>query len=218
MTSFRNTAGTLLAALAMTLGAGLEAAAQDQGVAAAFVDAPQNVFPLLDRTTRLDMLDYYRSNMPTPSNNNLDGKSRITALTPQTIAIAMTGSSDYQLAMLPSGNDSIIAVITTVKTPAPDSRLDLYSRSWEQLTTDSGFKKPGLREWLTDEGRKNMADVEAFVPFVLISYSYDPATGLLTLTNNTSQFLSPEINEMTADYLLPSLTYRWNGKKFRLAK
>ena len=32
----------------------------------AFTSAPQNIFPLLDRNTRLDMVDYVKSGLSTP--------------------------------------------------------------------------------------------------------------------------------------------------------
>ena len=56
----------------------------------AFAEAPQSVFPLLDHNTRLDMIDYFNSGMTTASKNNMDGKSRITALTPNKVEISMT--------------------------------------------------------------------------------------------------------------------------------
>lgn len=183
----------------------------------AFVDAPQSVFPLLDRMTRLDMVDYYNSNLATQSKNNLDGKSRITAMTPSQLDLEMTGSSTASLILMP-GTPGIISIITTVATPAADSRIDFYNSSWEHLTTENYFKRPELADWLTPEGKQNMGDVEAFVPFVLMSYSLNPESGEMTVTNNTSSFLPQEISEMVEGYLKPSLTYTWNGKKFQLKK
>lgn len=143
------------------------------------------------------------------------GQSRITRLEPQTLAVEMTGASDYQLALLGEGRDSLVMLITTVKTPAPDSRVDFYKSDWTKLGTNSYFKKPELSEWLTASGRDNIDDVNTFVPFLLVSYSYDPATATLTLTNNTSQFLSSDIYSMVGEYLKDSLRYKWTGKGFK---
>ncbi len=52
------------------------------------------------------------------------------------------------------------------------------------------------------------------MPFLLISYSYDPSTQLLTLTNNTRRFLTDDVYDMVSADLLTALTYRWDGKKF----
>ncbi len=180
----------------------------------AFVEAPQEVFPLLDRTTRMDMIDYFNNGMSTASANNINGHSRITALSPESVSIEMSDASDYQLVMLPAGNDTIIGVITTVKSPAPDSRIDFFSKDWVRQADGGFFVKPQLSDWLTDEGKKNSDQVNTFVPFLLIGYSYDPSTQTLTLTNNTSSFLSSDIYDIVAGDLRSQLTYKWNGKKF----
>lgn len=195
--------------LALGNGAGASASAPQ-----AFVDAPKEVFPLLDRTTRLDMIDYFNSGMTTASPNNINGRSRITALSPESLSVEMSGASDYQLALIPTGNDSIMALITTVKSPAPDSRIELFAKDWSRLPDSGQFVKPTIEEWLTPEGRKNSADVDALVPFLLVSYSYDPTTKTLTLKNNTAAFLSADIYEVVAPYLKSELIYNWNGKKF----
>ena len=96
--------------------------------AKAFVTAPQTVLPLLDSTTRLDMLDYHASGMDVKSTNVLRGKSGVKSLSPQAIEIDMTEVSDYLIAVLPpkSGTDTLVAVITTMDVPERDS-LEPYA-------------------------------------------------------------------------------------------
>lgn len=215
MTLLRNILLAVTAATALVVAPCAQAQLTATG---AFTKAPRQVFPMLDKNARLDMVDYFNSGMTTPSTNALKGKSRITAIATLSMTISMTEASDYQLALLPAGSDTIIAVITTVATPAPDSKMALYSKDWTANVTAKLFNKPLLRDWLTSEGRKNSDDVESLVPFLLISYSYDPATTTLTLTNNTGSFLSEEIYETVRPYLLSSLSYRWDGKKFAPVK
>lgn len=138
----------------------------------------------------------------------------MTAVTPETMHIAMTEASTYQLSVIPASSDTLIALIITVSTPAPDSKMTVYTSDWKRNVTAEVFRKPLFRDWLNDAGRKNNDEVEALVPFLLIGYSYDPATMTLTLTNNTRQFLAREIYEMVEPYLLSELTYRFDGKKF----
>lgn len=215
MTLLRNILLAVTAAAAVAVAPCAQAQLTATG---AFTKAPRQVFPMLDNNARLDMVDYFNSGMTTPSTNALKGKSRITALAPLSMTISMTEASDYQLALLPAGSDTIIAVITTVATPAPDSKMALYSKDWTANVTAKTFNKPLLRDWLTADGRKNSDDVESLVPFLLISYSYDPGTAILTLTNNTGSFLSEEIYETVRPYLFSELTYRWDGKKFAPVK
>lgn len=184
----------------------------------AFKSAPVSVFPLLDRSTRLDMVDYYNSGMDTPSGNALDGKSRITRLTPRTLDIRMTDASAYSLNILDMGNGSAIAVVRTVDTPAPDSKMTVYTDDWATVITDKVFSRPVLRDWLTAEGRKNIDEVESLVPFLMIDYQIDTENSSLKLTNNLKTFLAEEIYEMVAPYFLESLTYKWDGRKFNLVK
>lgn len=183
----------------------------------AFASAPQSVFPLLDKNTRLDMIDYFASGSDTPSRNKLDGSSRISELDDYNVKIKMTDASDYQLAILPAGSDSIIAVISTVATPAHDSHISFYDRTWKKLP-DTYFTPPAISDWLNADGKKSPDMVTTMVPFMLAEYVYDPKTKLLTLTNNLGEFMSEDTESMVLPYLLPALEYKWDGKKFNKVK
>lgn len=184
----------------------------------AFVSAPKRIIPLIDNNTRLDMLDYFSSGMKTASNNALNGKSSVTALSDAAISINLTDASTIDIAVLPCGNDTVIAVIKTVATPAPDSKLSVYSKDWNTDLTASSFTKPLLKDWLTSEGRKNQATVESTVPFLLVGYSFDPATMTLTLTDNTASFMPADVFATVSKFISPKLVYKWNGRKFQPAK
>lgn len=206
---------TLLLAVA-ALAASNPASALDP--ADIFVSAPRSIFPLLDRNTRLDMIDYFRSGLSNASKNNLDGTSAITALTPSTITIKLTAASSADIVILPCGSDSIVALISTVNTPVPDSKLAIYSSDWAINLTPKMFKTPQLNDWLTDQGHKNASQVTDLVPFMLVSYSVDPDSGILTLTNNTASFLSDDIAQIVAPFFKTNLKYSWNGKRFTLQR
>lgn len=180
----------------------------------AFTSAPQNVFPLLDRNTRLDMVDYVKSGLSTPSQNSLQGRSAITELTPQALTVKMSDSSAAQIAVLQGAKGEVIALISTVATPGLDSTIRFYDSSWKPLDGTAFFSKPGWNEWLTDEGRENKDEVTMQVPFMLASYRIDPTSSQLVLTNNLARFLDKDVYSMIESYLRPSLTYSWNGKKF----
>lgn len=183
----------------------------------AFADAPATVFPLLNRNARLDMIDYFNGGMSTASTNALQGKSRITAIAPDDMKIAMTDASSYQLSILPTSNDTIIALIQTVATPAHDSHITFYSRNWTPIS-DNLFTAPSLNDWLTPAAKKSGADVSSMIPFMLAEYVYDPQKRTLTLTNNLSEFLSPDVYSLVGQDLRPSIIYQWDGKRMNLTK
>jgi len=197
----------------------LTISAQAWGITAseAFADAPKTLFPLLERNTRLDMIDYFKSGSATASTNRLNGKSRLTALTPEKADIEMTDASSYSVFILPASNDTVIGLISTVATPTPDSRLNLFSRNWTDITAKS-FKAPVIDDWYTPEGKGHEGEVETLIPFLLTSYSYDPASQTLTVTNNTEKFLSDDMYDAVRPYLRSTLQYKWDGKKFSIRK
>ncbi|MEE0975915.1 MAG: DUF3256 family protein, partial [Muribaculaceae bacterium] len=129
----------------------------------------------------------------------------------------MSSSSAYQIAILPSKDGDIIALIETVATPAPDSNISFYTAEWSSIDKPL-FNEPGVSDWLTADGRDNSSMVESLVPFMLVSYNYDPATKSLILRNNVKQFLGEEMYSMIDGYLCDTLVYTWNGKRFELKK
>lgn len=203
---------TLIIACACAISATAQSPAAD-----AFVSAPVAVFPLLDKNTRLDMIDYFNSGSSTPSTNSLRGQSHITSLSPMDLRISMTESTSYQIAILPTSDDSITVLIETIAMPARDSRISFYDSNWNQLTGKQ-FIAPALRDWLTDAGKKDIETVEMIVPFLIVGYEYDAEKKTLLLTNNINDFVSKEFIEQIDSYFLPTLTYRWDGKKFSLVK
>lgn len=177
----------------------------------AFAEAPSSVFPLLDKLTRLDMIDYFEAGSKVESVNALEGASAVTSLSDESLTVHLTDASDVQLFVVPTAkSDTVVGVITTVATPGHDSSLALYSGRWKRL--DGLFTAPKLVDWLTDPRRS--AEVEIVVPFILTSYVYNPADKTLTLTNNLKGFLSDDIYAMVDGLVRPSLVYRWDGNRF----
>ena len=191
--------------------AGLAASAQ-LTASGAFTSAPAEIFPLLDKNTRLDMVDYFNSGLNTASTNRMQGQSAITSLSPTSVTIKISESSSAQIALLTNGNDTIIALVSTVATPGLDSTLKFYDSSWRPLQADKYFKVPGWNDWMT--AGHDPSEVTVFTPFMLASYFIDTDKGTLTATNNIASFLDEETYKSVAPVLNPSLTYKWNGKRF----
>ena len=178
----------------------------------AFTTAPTGIFPLLDQNTRLDMVDYYNSGLATPSANRLQGRSAITSLTPATITVKITDSSSAQIALLPAGRDTIFAVISTVATPGLDSTIKFYDSNWAPPPTDPPFTTP---RW-NDRGTPgpDTTEIKDSTPSFLASYFIDTDAGTLTATNNLATFLDEDTYKTLSPALRPTLTYKWNGKRF----
>lgn len=183
----------------------------------AFIDAPNRIFPMIDSITRLDMIDYFNSGSPVASKNAFEGESKITEISPEKLQVRMSDASDYQIIILPAQKDSIIALITTLYTPIKDSYITFYNRKWEQLDKVK-FEEPTLKDWLTPEGKKAIIDVENTLPFLLVTYFYDPSTATLMLSHNMKEYLPNTDIEKADKWLKSNLKYQWTGKKMKPLK
>lgn len=180
--------------------------------------APRTILPLLAHDTRLDMIDYFNSGMSTPSSNIMEGKARVTAMSDRSVTFEATSASSYQIALLPAGSDTIVAVVRTVMTPAPDSDISLYTTGWQPLDTQRYFTESGIESWLTREGIRKFRDIENIIPFVIASYVYDPESATLTASQSFEQYLSKEDYTSLKQYVKPSIMYKWTGKRFKAIK
>lgn len=184
----------------------------------AFVKAPASVMPLIEESTRLDMIDYFNAGSDRASRNALYGNSRITALTPEHLVVEATAASTFEIITLPGANDTILAVIHTVATPMPDSKITLYSSSWEALPANH-YAAPDIDEWLSAQaGKSGRDEVEAMLPFMLSSCVYNPESKEFVFTNRAAEFLSEEVYEPLKPLLRSNLTYAWDGKRLALRK
>lgn len=197
---------------------GLTATGQTLTASDAFVAAPRKIMPLLDNNARLDMIDYFKTEMTNATSNAYGGRSRITSMSDGELTATLTDATRCQIAILPDGKEGLIALITTVSTPEHDSRMSVYSPDWSNDVTRQVFTRPTLADWLTADGKKNADVVETTVPFLLISYRYDPATQTLTLTNNSEEFLGKDVYDIVRPYVLDKIDYRFDGRRFARQK
>lgn len=187
----------------------------------AFKDLPQEVFNLLPRNTRLDMVDYFQAGLTTPSRNVFGGDSRILSAAPGKLEVLVGQESVLTLAMVPQGRDSLVAVIETVKTPVPDSSLKLYRVNGEGWTPVPA-QLPSAVDFLTPQGRKAGLEPADFPPMFFMSVEYDPETAVFTFRNRCPQHWTEHSRGADAyramDFMLPELRMLWNGRKFVPAK
>jgi hypothetical protein len=175
-----------------------------------------SVFTLLPKNTRLDMADYYTSGMPHTSTNAMGGSSRMTNMSTESISFDLTSDIQCQLAMLTSQRDTVLMLIETQHLPQADSHITFYDKNWQPLK-NAPLETPKLATWLTAAGKANESDVEKWLPFLLWEAKYENKTLVLTNTLN-SYYADPVDTKNLQEWLLPSITYIYNGKKFSQKK
>ncbi len=175
-----------------------------------FVDAPVGIVPTLAKNTRMDMLDYFRSGLQTPSSNSLDGKSRITEETPGALSVQLSRDASMQLVVLPERGDSVVAVIETVLTPLADSNIRFYSlKTWKPLARQAAI--PGIEQFV--QPGTSVKDFK-MPPYLFVRAEYKPDEDLFVFTNTTEAFYVGDDRPDGMSRLKPVLKMKYTPRKF----
>ena len=191
-----------------------------------FADEPDDIFILLPKSTRLDMLDYFDVGKMVKVENSLSsGKkvSRLLKVTDSSIDVAVTQSSQVSMTLLTSAKaDSVIAVVQTYQVPYFDSQISFYDVEWNKLNTSKYFDAPTVKSFiLPGTDTKIVNDILQSVKFSLISYSIEQAdNGDVTLTAslNLEGVMVKEDYDRIKDYLSKTIVYRLSNLKFKPTK
>ena len=191
-----------------------------------FADEPDDIFILLPKSTRLDMLDYFDVGKMVKVENSLSsGKkvSRLLKVTDSSIDVAVTQSSQVSMTLLTSAKaDSVIAVVQTYQVPYFDSQISFYDVDWNKLNTSKYFDAPTVKSFiLHGTDKKIVNDILQSVKFSLISYSIEQAdNGDVTLTAslNLEGVMVKEDYDRIKDYLSKTIVYRLSNLKFKPTK
>ena len=178
------------------------------------VNAPERVVPLLSTSDRLDMLDYYRYGSTRGVKNMFQDESRIVEETPATLTLVCDSSAHMQLAVIPAGKDTLVAVATTVALPAHETVIEFYHSDW----TPAGKKAPRLAQysdWFVDGVSDTIPAVAYTLPFVTAVAHFDSTASTLTLRNTVAEYLTPAEYDGLKHLLRDSIVYDISKGKFK---
>ena len=189
-------------------------------IADLFAIEPGKIFPLLTRTIRLDMVDYYNSGQQVALQNNLTGESELIELDSAYLKVKTSGSRVVEMQMRKVGKDTVITVIETVMTPVPDSRLTQWNSHWQRFTSDRLFSLPTIDDFIVKKMPGELrADLQDAMIFPLIQLTFKGENhDTIEASHGLEQFLAPSEYKRFADYLMPSISYRYNGLKIKRVK
>lgn len=177
-----------------------------------FIEAPTATLPLSRPTARMDMLDYYNSGSRTGVSNSLGGSSFILEKSAERLVVKASGASTVEYDMIVNGADTLIAVITTVATPQPDSRIDIYrADTWE--LTPSQPQMPGIKDFL--KAGASLSQTDNSIPYFFCSATYNSERGIFVFTNTTPSYFHPSDTPAELELLTDSLRMKWDGKKWK---
>ena len=185
-----------------------------------FASEPGNIFPLLTRTGRLDMVDYFNSGKTVAIANNLEGESSLLQLDSAYLKVQTSKNRIVEMRMRTAGKDTVITVIETVMTPVPDSRLTQWNVHWQRFTSDKLFAMPGIDDFIIRKMPHDLrADLQDTMIFPLIQLTFKgEGHDIIEAAHGLEQFLAKEEYQRYSSYLKPSISYRFNGLKIKPVK
>ena len=189
-------------------------------IADLFAIEPGTIFPLLTRTNRLDMVDYYNSGQMVAVPNNLAGESRLLELDSTYLKVQTSGSRVVEMLLRQAGKDTVITVIETVMTPVPDSRLTQWNVHWQRFTSEKLFMLPGIDDFIVKKMSSELrADLQAAMIFPLIQLTFKGDNhATIEASHGLDRFLAPDEYKRFAPYLKPTISYRFDGLKIKPVK
>lgn len=183
-----------------------------------FFTDPAAAVRFVDTNTRLDMADYFRSGMAYSSASQLDEPVRIISADSLKVTYRNASLTEATLSVMATGKDTVLVMTQTYRLPLPESRVLMFGKDWKPVR-HSSFRDHELNDWLTAQGRAERGEVEAWLPFITATASFDPAARRITWTNTMDQyFAGKEEADRLKRWIKPEISFTFDGKRFRLDK
>ena len=184
-----------------------------------FVSMPDTILPLLTEINRADCIDFLESNMRAIVTNRLDGKSEMTTLTDNYIAIKLSEQSSWQMKVL-ALNDStqVLCTVFTACAPACDSHIKFYTTQWESLSlADYIQTMPTLSDYLPqlNESDYDIQTLNAVkqADLLLIKMQLSADDNTLVCSFDTPQYMEKSAAQKLTPLLQKPIVYNWNSGK-----
>lgn len=189
----------------------------------AFINMPATVLDLLDKSTRMDMLDYFDTDSIWSAINEYNGMSRLQTVTPDYLSVEITPVSNLQIKILEDkkGNDVVMTIYTTGKPGETlDSDIRFYNTAMQELPTAKYLELPKLKDFFEfpKGSSTKMKEIEELLPFYSVNYKAAPGNNTVTGELITGDFVNLEDKKIVTLFLKPEIQLFWDGNKLKYKK
>lgn len=190
-----------------------------QNVASFFIQMPDNYLPQLEEAWRKDLVDLYQSGKTAALDNTMGGRSTIEKMTSDYLLLQSTERSTLEIKLLPLINETYLAcVVTTIKAPVADSRVEFFTLEWKPLTA-SDLYTPVEPEWFvkdgTDRNSEKFQEALSYLDMHLIHYRLSADEQSLTAQYTTPDYLHQDNRAKVLPFLKEQpKVYRWKSGRF----
>lgn len=183
-----------------------------------FLNAPVSITPLLSDVNKADFIDFLESGMKAKVKNRFGESVEMTKLTADFLQIKMSDRSELEMKIYRKNNVvEVIAVVNRVYAPSCVSTLEFYSRGWERSKIGKQLEMISLADFIPT---KNIPDAVRrdfkAVDMELIKIELLEESDVITFSLNLEEYLEHEVYERISPYLVPTISYQWNGKRFKV--
>lgn len=161
-----------------------------------WVAMPDSLVPYLDTSARTNMVDRVGSGITTT--NTLSGQSHIDTLTADYLKVQLSEASTLEIKRWKgSQGDSVLAVVSTVYGPEPESKLDFYDTSWHLLAAHvEAEAAPMMRpDTMTEE---RFETLQLMIDPMMRAYQLSPDNATLTVRYSLPMLSKAEKSEVEA--------------------
>ena len=189
----------------------------DPAVGRMLCSEPGRVFADLSASTRAEMLAYYIGGRVVPKDTDLGEKAQLDTVTNDYLRITTSVCRSVQMRLLTKGGrDTVVAVVETVKTPVPDSRISFYDTRWRELSAKKVMGRlPQLADFVrrgVDAKRAAAALADVDFPMMTLDFE-DPDFGTLVARQRLKEFYSASDYKRLALVLTDEVRYAVSGAK-----
>lgn len=175
---------------------------------------PNALFPYIDQTSRLDLMDYYDSGIEKKVPNQLGDSARIVLIDDAMLSIEYAPGCEISLIPLHRKNDELIMILQTLDIPDRDTSIKFFTHDWKPIDSSKLIDLPKTSDWFAVKDKAKKTLIEENVPFMTMCAVYDADTSKLRLIPTPGDYIAPEHLEEVKGLLYPSFEYLWTGKKF----
>ena len=185
-----------------------------------FIEDSTKVFPLLSKSLRMDMLDYYVSGQSVELENAFGGKSQLLKATNQYVSVQLSDAHSVEIWVPDTvAKKSVVVVNYQYRVPTSDGNIVVYNLV-DMSENIKAFDAPDITDFISvpKNSDMNKQEVADKIDIPMISYDINPDTGEITASHNLNEFLSQEEYARIEKYMIKSIRYVWTGKKYKRVK
>lgn len=187
-----------------------------------FVNLPLKTLEIIDRSRRLDMLDYYAADSIYKAPNGMEGYSELVKVTPDFLEVQITPVTEMQILILPKirEKEAAAVVLYTIngEGQAANTDVSFFDTSLKELPRKKYLEYPEILDFFDVPDKETRDRIEELVPFPTIEFRAVPGSTDLTATLTVGEFMGRENYDFIKKYMKKELIFRYDGKKYKLNK